>query len=283
MKVGETGRSSGPVSVRRARARAAAEEAAPAAPRKVADTVSIMGIPEVELTPKVRAAIVTLMAEVESLRHEVEHTRERLAHLERLADQDPLAPIANRRAFVRELSRALSITERYGTPSSLVYFDVNGLKEINDTYGHTAGDEGLLRVASILREHVRDVDVVGRLGGDEFGVIMVQTELEPAFDKHSGCRPRSARTHSRGSDTTSPSRSRTASTRSSPARASTTRSPPPTGRCTSKSWRPRPPAAKRSRGPTQAIMSGRMSLSRRAIWSLSASLRFFSRCTWMGS
>ena len=183
MKVGETGRSSGPVSVRRARARAAAEEAAPAAPRKVADTVSIMGIPEVELTPKVRAAIVTLMAEVESLRHEVEHTRERLAHLERLADQDPLAPIANRRAFVRELSRALSITERYGTPSSLVYFDVNGLKEINDTYGHTAGDEGLLRVASILREHVRDVDVVGRLGGDEFGVIMVQTELEPAFDK----------------------------------------------------------------------------------------------------
>ena len=183
MKVGETGRSSGPVSVRRARARAETQKTEVSAPRAVADTVSIMGIPEVELTPKVRAAIVTLMAEVESLRHEVEHTRERLANLERLADQDPLAPIANRRAFVRELSRALSITERYGTPSSLVYFDVNGLKEINDTYGHTAGDEGLLRVANILREHVRDVDVVGQLGGDEFGVIMVQTELDPAFDK----------------------------------------------------------------------------------------------------
>lgn len=183
MKVGETGRSSGPVSVRRARARAETQKAAPAAPRNVADTVSIMGISEVELTPKVRAAIVTLVAEVESLRHEVEHTRERLAQLERLADQDPLAPIVNRRAFVRELSRALSITERYGTPSRLVYFAVNGLKEINGTYGHTAGDEGLLRVASILREHVRDVDVVGRLGGDVYGVIMVQTELEPAFDK----------------------------------------------------------------------------------------------------
>ena len=183
MKVGETGRSSGPASVRRARARTETQETAAAAPRKVADTVSVMGIPEVELTPKVRAAIVTLMAEVESLRNEVEHARERLAHLERLADQDPLAPIANRRAFVRELSRAISITERYGTPSRLVYFDANGLKEINDTYGHTAGDEGLLRVASILREHVRDVDVVGRLGGDEFGVIMVQTESEPAFEK----------------------------------------------------------------------------------------------------
>ena len=183
MKVDETGRSSAPVSVRRARARAKAEGTAPAAPREIADSVSIMGIPEVELTPKVRAAIVTLMAEVEGLRVEVERSRERLAQLERLADQDPLAPIANRRAFVRELSRAPSITERYGTPSSLVYFDVNGLKRINDTYGHTAGDEGLLRVANILREHVRDVDVLGRLGGDEFAVILVQTELDQALEK----------------------------------------------------------------------------------------------------
>jgi len=183
MKVGETGRSSGPAFVRRAKARSATAETVAAAPRKIADTVSIMGIPEVELTRKVRAAIVTLMAEVDSLRHEVEQTCERLAHLERLADQDPLAPIANGRAFVRELSRALSITERYGTPSSLVYFDVNGFKAINDTYGHTAGNEGLLRVANVLREHVRDVDVVGRLGDDEFGVIMVQTDIGPAFEK----------------------------------------------------------------------------------------------------
>lgn len=245
-----------------------------------------MGIPEVELTPKVRAAIVTLMAEVESLRHEVEHTRERLAHLERLADQDPLAPIANRRAFVRELSRALSITERYGTPSSLVYFDVNGLKEINDTYGHTAGDEGLLRVASILREHVRDVDVVGRLGGDEFGVIMVQTELEPAFEKarrlaaairenpfswdghdialevaHGVYRLQSRRERQRR-----PRRRRQGDVRAKAGDQGRRR----LGVAGVE------PAA-------HAIMSGRMSLSRRAIWSLSASLRFFNRCTWIGS
>ena len=193
MKVDETGRSSAPVSVRRARARAKAEGTAPAAPREIADSVSIMGIPEVELTPKVRAAIVTLMAEVEGLRVEAERSRERLAQLERLADQDPLAPIANRRASVRELSRAPSITERYGTPSSLVYFDVNGLKRINDTYGHTAGDEGLLRVANILREHVRDVDVLGRLGGDEFAVILVQTELDQALEKARVARRRDPR------------------------------------------------------------------------------------------
>ena len=71
MKVGETGRSSGPASVRRAKARSATAETVAAAPRKIADTVSIMGIPEVELTRKVRAAIVTLMAEVDSLRHEI--------------------------------------------------------------------------------------------------------------------------------------------------------------------------------------------------------------------
>ena len=62
-------------------ARTETQETAAAAPRKVADTVSVMGIPEIELTPKVRAAIVTLMAEVESLRNEVEHTRERLRTL----------------------------------------------------------------------------------------------------------------------------------------------------------------------------------------------------------
>jgi GGDEF domain-containing protein len=67
-----------------------------------------MGVPEPELTPKVRAA---LMAEVEELRRDLSRTRERLADLERLADQDPLTPIANRRAFVRELSKVMSFTE----------------------------------------------------------------------------------------------------------------------------------------------------------------------------
>ena len=69
-----------------------------------------MGIPETELTPKVRAALVALMAEVEGVRKEVKRTRQRLATLERLADQDPLAPPANRCAFVRE--RALYLGDR---------------------------------------------------------------------------------------------------------------------------------------------------------------------------
>ena len=169
--------------VQRSTESGAIADAEPAGPRDIADTVSVMGIPEPELTAKVRTALVSLMAEVEGLRKEVDRTRERLASLERLADQDPLALIANRRAFVRELTRYISVTERYGTPNSVVYFDLNGLKGINDTYGHTAGDAALLQVANTLLHNVRDSDIVGRLGGDEFGVILAQSDLQDALGK----------------------------------------------------------------------------------------------------
>ena len=141
------------------------------------------GLPEPELTPKVRQALVTLMEEVGRLRGDLERTRERLAHLERLADQDTLIPIANRRAFVRELSRVMSYVERYETPSSLVYFDVNSFKEINDTYGHAAGDEALHVVSNIFLQSIRESDVVGRLGGDEFGIILAHTDRAGAIEK----------------------------------------------------------------------------------------------------
>ena len=151
--------------------------------RAPADSATILGVPEAELTPKVREAIMVLMQEVETLRRELDRTHERLNQMEKLADLDTLAPIANRRAFVRELTRAISFAERYQTPSSLIYFDVNGFKSINDNYGHAAGDKALLHVASILLERVRESDVVGRLGGDEFGVILSQTDRQGAREK----------------------------------------------------------------------------------------------------
>jgi len=131
----------------------------------------------------VRAAIAALLAEVEALRQEVDQARTRLSDLDRLADQNPLTSIANRRAFVGELSRFIAAAERYGTPSSVIYFDLNGLKAINDTHGHAAGDEALVRVATILRENVRESDVVGRLGGDEFGVILCQSDQPAGIEK----------------------------------------------------------------------------------------------------
>ena len=184
MKIGES-RPASPVSgaKRDREATTRYREAAALSPVDPIDSTSILGIPEAELTPKVREAIVTLMQEVDSLRHQLEQTKGRLGHLEKLADQDTLAPISNRRAFVRELSRIISYSERYKAPSSLVYFDLNGFKAINDTLGHAAGDAALLHVAKLLVENVRESDVVGRLGGDEFGVILAHADEPQALEK----------------------------------------------------------------------------------------------------
>jgi diguanylate cyclase (GGDEF)-like protein len=129
-----------------------------------------------ELTPRTRRALDRLEAEVHGLRQELEQARRQIAELEDLADRDALTPLLNRRAFVRELARVLSFAERYGLTGSLLYFDVNGLKQINDGLGHAAGDAVLSHIARILSGLVRDTDVVGRLGGDEFGVILAQSD-----------------------------------------------------------------------------------------------------------
>ncbi|HWB50064.1 MAG TPA: diguanylate cyclase [Stellaceae bacterium] len=136
-----------------------------------------------ESAPELREQLAKLAAEREAIQRELEQARARITQLERLADEDSLAPIANRRAFVRELSRMIAFTRRYGPPSSVIYFDVNGMKQINDTYGHPAGDAALRHVAEILSKNVRESDIVGRLGGDEFGVILAQTSQEQANAK----------------------------------------------------------------------------------------------------
>ena len=136
------------------------------------DAVSLLGLPEQELTPSVRSALRHLIEEFAEVRHELAVTQRRLAELERLADEDSLAPIRNRRAFLRDLARTIGHVERYGTPFSLLYFDVNGLKAINDRFGHVAGDAALIHIAARLTAHTRKSDVVGRLGGDEFAVLL---------------------------------------------------------------------------------------------------------------
>ena len=146
----------------------------------VQDQLSVLDIPPEELTPRVRQALIKLLREVEVLRREIDETHLRLTEMERLADTDSLAPIANRRAFVRELSRVISYSERYDVPASLVFLDVNGMKQINDELGHSAGDAVLIHVANSLIANVRESDTVGRLGGDEFAVLLVQANDEAA-------------------------------------------------------------------------------------------------------
>lgn len=144
------------------------------------DVASIMGIPEAELTPKVREAILSLVEEVQSLRGEVSAMRSALAEAQGLADQDALLPLYNRRAFLREMSRVMAFAERYQTNAALIFFDLNGFKKINDEHGHAAGDAVLHKVGEILMRNVRSSDVVGRLGGDEFGVLLARANVNAA-------------------------------------------------------------------------------------------------------
>jgi diguanylate cyclase (GGDEF)-like protein len=92
--------------------------------------------------------------------------------LTHLASHDPLTGISNRSAFYDKLRQALSTSRRLGTPTGLVLFDLDGLKFVNDTYGHQAGDFFLRSFAERVCGRIRETDTLARLGGDEFGVVL---------------------------------------------------------------------------------------------------------------
>jgi diguanylate cyclase (GGDEF)-like protein len=130
-----------------------------------------------------RRAVAALSDEIEYLRHALAEAYRQIAHLENLADMDSLVPAFNRRAFMRQLSRTIAFGERYDTVNSVIYIDVNGMKQINDALGHSAGDAALTHIVQVLNQQIRQSDVVGRLGGDEFAVILVQTDNATAWQK----------------------------------------------------------------------------------------------------
>jgi diguanylate cyclase (GGDEF)-like protein len=117
------------------------------------------------------------------LRARVAEMEDRIGRLERLADTDTLTPLPNRRFFFRALERSVAQLARHGTPSCLLFIDLDRLKDINDAHGHSVGDEALIHAAWILQENVRTGDVVARLAGDEFGVLLDYTELPAAEEK----------------------------------------------------------------------------------------------------
>ncbi len=113
-----------------------------------------------------------LRVEIDELRGELARAYTRIGELEARADIDPLLEILNRRSFERELKRAIAYVARYRTPAVLMFIDLDGFKSVNDRRGHAAGDALLKVIARELNAHVRASDVVGRLGGDEFGMIL---------------------------------------------------------------------------------------------------------------
>jgi diguanylate cyclase (GGDEF)-like protein len=98
------------------------------------------------------------------------------AQLELLATHDPLTTVLNARAFASQVAQELGRNRRYGRPLALIYLDLDDFKKVNDAHGHATGDAVLRLVADAMRSAVRQSDFVGRLGGDEFGVLMPETD-----------------------------------------------------------------------------------------------------------
>jgi diguanylate cyclase (GGDEF)-like protein len=177
MKVG--GARSEPLAANSRRIAAPGAPASAAAAQRV-DSATFLGISRAEMTPAVQAAIRTLLSEMDELKAEVNRLKTRLDEAEGLADRDTLTPLLNRRAFLRELGRARTFAQRHGFALSLVYFDLDGFKDLNDRLGHAAGDAALQIVAERLAANVRESDVVGRMGGDEFAVVLMPADQAAA-------------------------------------------------------------------------------------------------------
>ena len=123
-----------------------------------------------------------LLAEIGRLRAQIAQLEQRVEQLDLLAHQDTLVCLPNRRGFMRELEQLVDRAKRYGETAAMLYVDLDGLKMINDTFGHKAGDEALMQVAQLLVGGVRRSDVVARIGGDEFGILLSHSDEVSAHE-----------------------------------------------------------------------------------------------------
>lgn len=126
-----------------------------------------------------------IVAQLE-LRLKIAQLEEMERRLRHLTVRDDLTNLYNRRGFFANAEQLIKLARRTKSPISLIFIDVDGLKQVNDTYGHDFGSEMIVETANILRETFRDSDVVARLGGDEFAVFLVnssQNYIEKVIDR----------------------------------------------------------------------------------------------------
>lgn len=118
-----------------------------------------------------RSTVTRKELEEEVLRQtrQLKHKQEQLLFL---SEHDPLTNLMNRRAFDKQLENAMIKANRSGCKLALLFIDLDEFKQVNDTYGHDAGDVVLVNIAQRLEESVRESDFVGRLGGDEFVICL---------------------------------------------------------------------------------------------------------------
>jgi diguanylate cyclase (GGDEF)-like protein len=135
-----------------------------------------------EPDPAVEAVLAKLPPEDRAvIQGALERAEKTEAELRFLADHDSLTGLVNRRRFRAELDQYVSFAARYGGRGAVMVIDIDGLKEVNDRAGHQAGDTLIRRVSEVMRERVRATDIVARLSGDEFAVLMPQTDTAGAL------------------------------------------------------------------------------------------------------
>lgn len=115
------------------------------------------------------------------LRHSLVREAEALRELEHRATTDELPGLANRRETLAALDRMLAAARRSGRPLALAILDIDHFKRVNDSYGHPAGDEVIRRVVAMALEVMRDQDLVGRLGGEEFVIVLPDCTADDAI------------------------------------------------------------------------------------------------------
>jgi len=127
--------------------------------------------------------IIRLLSEVNYLKKQLKSQNDVIARLKQEAHQDPLTGLPNRRYFERELDKSLAYHKRYGRLGALLVIDADDFKSINDSLGHLAGDAILRHIATLLQKHTRSADMVCRIGGDEFCIILREVAPEEAEEK----------------------------------------------------------------------------------------------------
>ena len=106
-----------------------------------------------------------------------------IAQADEVSHTDALTFLPNRRQIVRDLQNQILFSDRYGTPVSISLLDIDHFKKINDTYGHTVGDDVLRNLGSELRDHIRYPDTIGRYGGEEFLIVLPHSTLKAASEQ----------------------------------------------------------------------------------------------------
>lgn len=121
---------------------------------------------------------ITFAANLAAIAIENRNARNELEHR---VYSDYLTGLANRRYFIEQAELELSRSNRYETELSLIMLDIDFFKKINDTYGHNIGDLVLQKIADVSRTILRDIDIIGRIGGEEFAILLPQTSLEDSI------------------------------------------------------------------------------------------------------